>query len=223
MKILLVEDEPKLNQFVKKGLEQNGYCVDSVGNGSEALEMAAVTSYDLVLLDLMLPGQTGFQVLENMKRFNIKIPVMILSALSSSEHVIEGLDKGAIDYVKKPFDFGELLARIRVITRKGEPKQPTHLALDNLELNLLARKVIHNENEIELTKREFSLLEYLLLNCNRVLSRTEIAEKIWEINFDNSSNVIEVHMSSLRKKISGDIIKTKIGIGYYVEGTLIKK
>src|SRR5688572_23934744 len=164
MKILLVEDEPKLNQFVKKGLEQNGYSVDSVGNGSEALEMAAVTNYDLVILDLMLPGQTGFQVLENMKRFNIKMPVMILSALSSSEHVIEGLDKGAIDYVKKPFDFGELLARIRVITRKGEPKQPTQLALDNLKLNLLARKVIHNENEVELTKREFSLLEYLLLN-----------------------------------------------------------
>lgn len=223
MKILLVEDEPKLNQFVKKGLEQHGYSVDSVGNGSEALEMAAVTNYDLVILDLMLPGQTGFQVLENMKRFNIKIPVMILSALSSSEHVIEGLDKGAIDYVKKPFDFGELLARIRVITRKGEPKQPTQLAIDNLELNLLARKVIHNENEVELTKREFSLLEYLLLNCNRVLSKTEIAEKIWEINFDNSSNVIEVHMSSLRKKIPGDLIKTKIGVGYYVEGTLIKK
>src|SRR5689334_2945053 len=124
MKILLVEDEPKLNQFVKKGLEQSGYSVDSTTNGSNAIEMAAVTNYDLVILDLMLPGQSGFEVLDNMKRFNIKIPVMILSALNGSEHVIEGLDKGAIDYVKKPFDFGEFLARVRVIIRKGEPKQP---------------------------------------------------------------------------------------------------
>jgi DNA-binding response OmpR family regulator len=223
MKILLVEDEPKVNQFVKKGLEQNGYSVDSTTNGSVAIEMAAVTNYDLVILDLMLPGQSGFEVLENMKRFNIKMPVMILSALSGSEHVIEGLDKGAVDYVKKPFDFGEFLARVRVITRKGEPKRPTQLAIANLELNLLARKVMYCEQEVELTKREFLLLEYLMLNCNRILSKTEIAEKIWEVNFDGNSNVIEVHMSSLRKKIAGDLIKTKIGVGYFMEGTLIKK
>jgi DNA-binding response OmpR family regulator len=223
MKILLVEDEPKLNQFIKKGLEQQGYLVDSTLNGSEAIELAAITSYDLIVLDLMLPGQSGFEVLENMKRFNIKAPVMILSALGSSEHVIQGLDKGAIDYIKKPFDFGEFLARVRVITRKGEPKQPTQLAIENVELNLLNRSVTQDGIGIELTKREFSLLQYLLVNCNRVLSKTEIAEKIWEINFDNGSNVIEVHMSSLRKKIKGDLIKTKVGIGYYVEGTLIKK
>lgn len=223
MKILLVEDEPKLNQFVKKGLEQNGYSVDSTTNGSTAIEMAAITNYDLVVLDLMLPGQSGFEVLENMKRFNIKIPVMILSALNGSEHVIEGLDKGAIDYVKKPFDFGEFLARVRVIVRKGEPKQPVQLSVGDLELNLLTRKVVHEGNQIELTKREFSLLQYIMNNCNRILSKTEIAEKIWEINFDTGSNVIEVHMSSLRKKIKGDVIKTKVGIGYYIEGTLIKK
>lgn len=223
MKILLVEDEPKLNQFVKKGLEQNGYSVDSTTNGSTAIEMAAVTNYDLVVLDLMLPGQSGFEVLENMKRFNIKIPVMILSALNGSEHVIEGLDKGAIDYVKKPFDFGEFLARVRVIVRKGEPKQPLQLSIGDLELNLLTHKVVHEGNQIELTKREFSLLQYIMNNCNRILSKTEIAEKIWEINFDTGSNVIEVHMSSLRKKIKGDVIKTKVGIGYYIEGTLIKK
>ena len=223
MKILLVEDEPKLNQFVKKGLEQQGYVVDGVTNGAAAIEMAAVTPYDLIILDLMLPGQSGFEVLENMKRFSIKSPVMILSALSNSEHVIEGLDKGAIDYIKKPFDFGELLARVRVITRKGEPKQYTFLSIEALELDLLSRKVKQEGEEIDLTRREFSLLEYLMLNCNRILSKTEITEKIWEINFDAGSNVIEVHMSSLRKKIKGDAIKTKIGVGYYMEGTLIKK
>lgn len=223
MKILLVEDEPKLNEFVRKGLEQHGYSVDSAVNGSMAMEMAAITRYDLVILDLMLPGQNGFEVLENMKQFNIKIPVMILSALSNSEHVIEGLDKGAADYVKKPFDFGEFLARIRVITRKGEPKQPTQIVIDTLELNLLSRKAIQDNIEIELTKREFALLEYLMMNCNRILSKAEIAEKIWEVNFDSGSNVIEVHMSSLRKKIKGDLIKTKVGVGYYTEGILIKK
>src|SRR5690349_7346449 len=118
MKILLVEDEPKLNQFVKKGLEQQGYVVDSTIDGSTALEMVSVTPYDLVILDLMLPGQNGFDVLGNMKQFGIKSPVMIISALGNSEHVIKGLDLGAIDYVRKPFDFGEFLARVRAITRK---------------------------------------------------------------------------------------------------------
>jgi DNA-binding response OmpR family regulator len=223
MKILLVEDEPKLNQFVKKGLEQQGYQVDSVLHGSEAVDLAAVTRYDLIILDLMLPGQSGLDILENLKRFKINSPVMIMSALSGSEHVIEGLDKGAIDYIKKPFDFGEFLARVRVITRKGEPKQATQLIIDSVKLDLLARKATQDDIEIILTKREFTLLEYLMNNCNRVLSKTEIAEKIWEINFDNGSNVIEVHMSALRKKINGDFIKTKVGLGYYIEGVLIKK
>jgi DNA-binding response OmpR family regulator len=223
MKILLVEDEPKLNQFVKKGLEQQGYQVDSVLHGSEAIDLAAVTRYDLIILDLMLPGQSGLDILENLKRFKINSPVMIMSALSGSEHVIEGLDKGAIDYVKKPFDFGEFLARVRVITRKGESKQATQLIIDSVKLDLLARKATQDDSEIILTKREFTLLEYLMNNCNRVLSKTEIAEKIWEINFDNGSNVIEVHMSALRKKINGHFIKTKVGLGYYIEGVLIKK
>jgi two-component system copper resistance phosphate regulon response regulator CusR len=223
MKILLVEDEPRLNEFVKKGLQQNGYVVDSVDNGSEALNLAATEPYDLIVLDLMLPGQSGFDVLDNLKRFNIKIPVMIISALNSADRVIEGLDKGAVDYIKKPFDFGEFLARIRAVTRKGQLSSFTRLRLGNLDMDLLSRKVLYNQQEVMLTKREYALLELLLSNCNRVVSKTEIAEKVWDVNFDMGSNVIEVHLSQLRRKLEApDLIRTKVGIGYYIEGELIR-
>lgn len=223
MKILLVEDEPKLNEFVHKGLRQQGYQVDSVNNGSSALDLAATESYDLIILDLMLPGQSGFDVLDNLRRFEIKIPVMIMSALNGTDRVIEGLDKGAIDYIKKPFDFGEFLARVRAVTRKSQPRSFTRYRIKELEMDLLTRKVTYGEQEIILTNREFSLLELLLANCNRVVSKTEIAEKVWEVNFDMGSNVIEVHLSQLRKKLTGsELIQTKVGIGYYIEGELIR-
>lgn len=223
MKILLVEDEPKLNEFVQKGLRQQGYRVDSVTNGSAALDLAATEPYDLIILDLMLPGQSGFDVLDNLRKFEIKVPVMIMSALNSTDRVIEGLDKGAIDYIKKPFDFGEFLARIRAVTRKSQPRSFTRYKIHELEMDLLTRKVSLGEQEIILTNREFSLLELLLANCNRVVSKTEIAEKVWEVNFDMGSNVIEVHLSQLRKKLVGsELIQTKVGIGYYIEGELIR-
>jgi two-component system copper resistance phosphate regulon response regulator CusR len=223
MKILLVEDEPKLNEFIRKGLEQQGYRVDAVSNGSEALDLAATEKYDLIILDIMLPGISGFDVLVNLNRFGIQVPVIITSALSSSERVVEGLDKGAIDYVKKPFEFNEFLARIRAVTRKGHGKNISRYQVGNLSMDLLSRKVFYQEEEVILTKREFSLLELLLSNCNRIISKTEMAEKVWEVNFDMGSNVIEVHLSQLRKKLgNGDFIQTKVGIGYYIEGELIK-
>ena len=223
MKILVVEDEPKLSQFLKQGLSQQGYAVDTAETGPVALEMASVNNYDLIILDIMLPGQTGFQVLDNLKEFGIKSPVMMLSALSDSTRVIEALDKGAIDYVKKPFDFGELLARVRAIVRKGEPKQFTQLILEDLNLDRVSRKVFLSDQEVDLTKREFLLLEHLMINGNRVISKTEIADKVWDLNFDSGSNVIEVHISALRKKLNNDLIKTKVGLGYYIEGSVIKR
>ncbi|MFM8744419.1 MAG: response regulator transcription factor, partial [Cytophagales bacterium] len=217
MNILLVEDEPKLNEFIRKGLEQQGYRVDAVSNGSEALDLAATEKYDLVILDIMLPGVSGFDVLDNLNRFGIQVPVIITSALSSSERVVEGLDKGAIDYIKKPFEFNEFLARIRAVTRKGHGKNISRYQVGNLSMDLLSRKVFYQEEEVMLTKREFSLLELLLSNCNRIISKTEMAEKVWEVNFDMGSNVIEVHLSQLRKKLgNGDFIQTKVGIGYYI-------
>jgi two-component system copper resistance phosphate regulon response regulator CusR len=223
MKVLIIEDEPKLNEFLKKGLEQQGYAVDSAMNGSAGLELASMGNYDLVILDIMLPGQNGFEVLENLRHFEIKIPVIIISALSSSDRVIEGLDKGAIDYIKKPFDFGELMARIRAAVRRGDAKNFTKYKLGDFQLDLLSRKAWMGDQEIFLTKREFGLMELLLTRTNRVVTKTEIAEKIWEVNFDMGSNVIEVHLSQLRKKLgSNDLIRTKIGTGYYIEGELIK-
>ena len=223
MKILLIEDEPRLNTFLKEGLEQNGYIVDAVMNGSAGLELAAVSIYDLVVLDIMLPGQSGFEVLQNMRQFKINTPVIIISALNSSDHVIQGLDAGAVDYLKKPFDFGEFLARIRAVTRKGDPRSFTKYKVDGLELDLLARKVFLDGSEVMLTKREFALLELLITHSNRVLSKTEISEKVWEVNFDMGSNVIEVHLSQLRRKLKDGIIHTKVGMGYYIEGELLKQ
>jgi DNA-binding response OmpR family regulator len=222
MKILIIEDEPKLNAHIRKGLQQQGYTVDATENGSEGIELASVGSYDLVILDLMLPGQNGFEVLDNIKSFGIKVPVIVISALNHSDKVIEALDKGAVDYIKKPFDFGEFLARVRAVTRKGNARSFTRMKLDALEMDLISRKVFCEGNEIQLTKREFSLLELLVTNCNRVLSKAEITEKIWEVNFDMGSNVIEVHLSQLRKKLNDGFIHTKIGMGYYTEGNLIR-
>ncbi len=223
LKILLIEDEPRLNEHLRKGLVQQGYTVDAAFNGSEGLELASSAQYDVVVLDVMLPGQSGFDILDNFKRFNIKTPVIIISALSNSERVIEGLDKGAVDYIKKPFDFGEFLARIRAVTRKPGGRHYTYYRVGDLEMDLISRKVLLQKNELMLTKREFTLLELLMTNCNRVLSKTEIAEKVWEVNFDMSSNVIEVHLSQLRKKLSDTIIHTKVGMGYYIEGELIRQ
>jgi DNA-binding response OmpR family regulator len=222
MKILLIEDEPKLNEHIRKGLEGQGYTVDSALNGSEGLELAAAGTYELIILDIMLPGQSGLEVLDNLKRFEIKSPVIIISALNSSDRVIEGLDKGAVDYIKKPFDFGEFLARVRAVTRKQDARQYTRLKLESLEMDLIARKVFLEGREVQLTNREFSLLELLLSNCNRILSKTQITEKVWEVSFDMGSNVIEVHLSQLRKKLNDQIIKTKVGMGYYIAGDLIK-
>jgi DNA-binding response OmpR family regulator len=221
MKILLVEDEPRLNSFICKGLEQQGYAVDAVSTGSEALNLAATERYDLVILDVMLPGISGFEVLENLKRFEIKVPVIMVSALNSSERVIEGLDKGAVDYIKKPFDFGEFLARVRAVTRKGLSRSFTNFKLAHLELDLLSRKVFSNQQEVALTKREFALLELLIANSNRVISKTEIAEKVWEASFDMGSNVIEVHLSQLRKKLGDpDLIETKVALGIIFRANL---
>jgi DNA-binding response OmpR family regulator len=222
MKILLIEDEPKLNDHIRKGLEQQGYTVDATWNGSEGLEFASVGSYDLIILDLMLPGQSGFEVLDNLKKFGLKIPVIIISALNGSDRVIEGLDRGAVDYIKKPFDFGEFLARIRAVTRKQDARHYTRIRVNDLEMNLITRKVFSDGREVDLTKREFALLELFMSNCNRVLSKAEITEKVWEVSFDMASNVIEVHLSQLRKKLNNDIIHTKIGMGYYMEGVLSK-
>lgn len=227
MKILLVEDEAKLASFIKKGLLENGHSVEVEHDGNAAMETAACHNFDLILLDIMLPGQDGFDLLKNLRGFNVVTPVIFISALSQTDNVIKGLDLGAVDYIRKPFDFEELLARIRNVERKFSSNRFTILQVDDLSVDLVKREVSRNGETIELSKREFSILELLMRNANRVLSKAEITEKIWNINFDMGSNVIEVHMHQLRKKVDSSsekkLLSTQVGFGYKIQGSLIKK
>lgn len=227
MKLLLIEDEAKLADFLLKGLTSAGHNVTAMSNGSSGLEAAASEEFDLILLDIMLPGQNGFDVMQNLRSFKIETPVIFLSALSESDHVIKGLDIGAVDYIRKPFDFDELEARIRNVERKFINKRFTILMVENLKVDLLKREVMRENELIELSKREFSMLELLMRNANRVLSKMEITRQIWNIDFDMGSNVIEVHMHQLRKKIDAafdkKLIQTQVGYGYKIQGELLTK
>lgn len=216
-----MEDEARLAEFVRQGLAQAGHVADVADNGATGLEMAAALPYDVILLDLMLPGQNGFDVLRNLREFGLPTPVIIVSALSGTEHVIRGLDAGAVDYLRKPFAFEELLARLRAVQRKTQaPGEATTLRLADLELDLVQRRVTRAGQPLPLTNREFALLELLLRSPNRVVTKTRIAEKVWEVDFDMGSNVIEVHISQLRRKIDRafpdlpPLLETVVGHGY---------
>ncbi|MCX6217122.1 response regulator transcription factor [Spirosoma sp.] len=223
MKILVIEDERKLARFIKQGLEQHGHVADLTYSGSEGLDHIAGGLYDLVLLDLMLPGQTGFEVLQNLRAFGLTVPVMILSALSDPERVVQGLDLGAVDYLRKPFDFNELLARIRVLQRRATTGNDVVLRVADLEMRLVSHEVHKNDVHLDLTNREFALLELLMRRAGQLVTKNEIAEKVWAMDFDMGSNVIEVHIYQLRKKLDTNgmpgLIETLIGRGYRLKTT----
>lgn len=221
MRILLIEDETRLATFVCQGLAQAGHTADVADNGATGLEMAAALPYDAILLDLMLPGQNGFDVLRNLRTFGLTTPVLIMSALSDTEHVIRGLDAGAVDYLRKPFVFDELLARLRAVQRKTDaPTDGATLHLADLSLDPVHRRVTRAGQPLRLTNREFALLELLLRNAGRVVTKTRIAEKVWEVDYDMGSNVIEVHLSQLRRKLDRafpdlpPLLETVVGHGY---------
>lgn len=223
---MLVEDEVKLSELVKHGLEQVGHSISLSSHGRGAVEQVRSDDFDLILLDVMLPDQNGFDVLKAIRKSRVETPVIFISALSESEHVIKGLDLGAVDYIKKPFDFEELKARIRNVQRKFGSDRVSILKIEDLTMDLIKRDVYRAGMPIELSKREFSILELLLSNTNRPISKAEITEKIWNINFDMGTNVIEVHLHQLRKKIDHDfdrkLIETRVGEGYLIKGELIK-
>lgn len=223
MKILVVEDEQKLAGFIHQGLQQAGYLVQISNNGSEALNKVASETYDLILLDLMLPGMTGIEVLKNMRAFNISSPVIILSALSGTSQVVEALDLGAVDYIKKPFEWDELLARIRILQRKIFASESTRIQINDLTIDLMTRQVTRSETQITLTAKEFALLEYLIRNLNRVVSKNQILENVWNMDFDPESNIVEVYMHQLRRKIDkgfdNPLIQTVVGVGYKLTGS----
>ncbi|WP_426489920.1 response regulator [Hymenobacter sp. 102] len=220
MRILLIEDEARLAAFVQQGLRQAGHVADVADNGAAGLELAATTPYDVILLDLMLPGQNGFEVLGNLREFGLSTPVIILSALSDTAHVIRGLDAGAVDYLRKPFEFDELLARLRIVQRKATGAGATTLRLADLELDPVQRRVTRGGQPLTLTNREFALLELLLRNAGRVVTKTRMAEKVWDVDYDMGSNVIEVHLSQLRRKLDRafphlpPLLETVVGHGY---------
>lgn len=223
MKILVVEDEQKLAGFIHQGLQQAGYLVQVSNNGSEALNKIASETFNLILLDLMLPGMTGIEILKNMRAFNISCPVIILSALSGTPQVVEGLDLGAVDYIKKPFEWDELLARIRILQRKILVSESTGILINDLTIDLMTRQVTRSETQITLTAKEFALLEYLIRNLNRVVSKNQILENVWNMDFDPESNIVEVYMHQLRRKIDkgfdSALIQTVVGVGYKLTGS----
>ncbi len=222
MKILVIEDEQSLARFIGKGLQQAGYMVQVCNDGAKGLEIAATDKIDLILLDLMLPNTNGFDILNNLRSFNIITPVIIISALSDTAQVVKGLDLGAVDYIKKPFEWEELLARIRVLQKKVTGTEATKIHISDLTVDITARKVNRGGQDIKLTAKEFLLLEYLARNANRVMSKNQIMENVWEMDFDPGSNIVEVHLYQLRKKIDKGfdepLLETVVGLGYTLKG-----
>lgn len=222
MKILVVEDEPKVSSFIKKGLEEQAYEVDVAYDGYFGQKLAIENEYDLIILDVILPKQSGVEVCRQIRQQKSATPILMLTALGSTEDKILGLDSGADDYLVKPFVFQELLARIRALTRRVY-EVPTNeiLKIADLELNLTKKMVSRSGVPINLTAREFALLYYLLRNKERVVSRVDIIEQVWETSFDTGSNVIDVYINFLRKKIDKDfspkLIHTLVGMGYVLK------
>ena len=217
MRILVVEDEKKIAGFIKRGLKEEGYAVDVAGDGEEGYELAAVNDYDLIILDLMLPRCDGITLCKKLRAEKFEAPIIMLTAKTSVHDKVTGLDAGANDYLTKPFAFEELLARMRVLLRRSV--QPaTQLQVADLVLDLLSHKVTRADREIVLSSREFALLEYLMRNAGSVVTRTMISEHVWDIDFDTSTNVIDVYINYLRNKIDVDfdkkLIQTIRGRGY---------
>lgn len=220
MKILIVEDEPKVASFIKKGLEENNYEAEIAYDGISGEKLAHIYKYDLYILDIIIPGISGLDLCKKLKMLNPNVPVIMLTALGTTDDKLIGFDSGADDYMIKPFEFRELLARIKVLLKTANQSvdNSNKLISGDLELDL-DRKTARRENtQIELTAREFSLLEYFMRNSGRVLSRNDIAEKVWDVSFDSGTNVVDVYVNFLRKKIDKEfdrkMIHTKVGFGY---------
>ena len=222
-KILIVEDEPKVANFIKKGLDELTFAVDVVYDGIAGRDRALTGSFDVIMLDVNLPGINGFEICKQLRDRSILTPVLMLTALGSTDDKLAGFDSGADDYLVKPFEFRELVARVRALIKRVQvAKRPQNIiTVANLEINTDAKTVKRNDTLIELTAKEFNLLEYLVKNQGRVVSRAEISEHIWDINFDTGTNIIDVYVNFLRKKIDRDftpkLIHTVIGMGYILK------
>jgi len=221
MRILIIEDEKKTAAFLKKGLMENGFVVDVAHTAEEGLLQEHETDYDLVILDVMLPDKSGWFVFKEMRQKDSNTPVLFLTARDSVEDRVKGLELGADDYLVKPFAFSELLARVRVVLRRSPVQQPQTIEIADLQIDLLKRKVKRAGQQIELTQKEFVLLTLLAQRSGDVLSRTMIAEQVWDMNFDSDTNVVDVAIRRLRSKVddpfASKLIHTMRGVGYVLE------
>lgn len=220
MRVLVVEDERRIAEFISKGLTEAGYAVDVAHDGDEALDWVAVVDFDLIVLDVMLPQRDGIEVATTLRARNVATPILMLTARDAVDDRIRGLDSGADDYLVKPFAFGELLARLRALSRREPVVTNPTLRVADLTLDTTTRIVQRNGQTIDLTNKEYALLEYLMRHPNQVLTRTMIAEHVWNYDFDNATNVIDVHIRYLRRKIDDPfdvkLIQTVRGAGYRI-------
>jgi len=221
MRILVIEDEVKIAQFIKRGLKEEGYAVDVANDGEEGHFMLSSNDYDAIILDLMLPKIDGLTLCSTLRKEGNQTPIIMLTAKDTVKDKVKGLDSGADDYLPKPFAFEELLARVRVLLRKKDSRVQTQLKVDDLTLDLLTHKVTREGREIELTVKEYALLEYLMRNAGNIVTRTMISEHVWDINFDTFTNVIDVYINYLRNKIDSGfadkMIHTVRGKGYLLK------
>ena len=221
MKILLIEDEQKVSAFIKRGLEVERFTVETAFDGMKGFEMAQDTTFDVIILDLMLPGLHGFAILRKLREKDIRTPVIILTSKGEIDDKIHGLNLGADDYLVKPFSFGELLARIRVLLRRSNNQTDPVVIIGNFEINMMTHEVKRGDQKIELTAKEYALLEFFIHNVNRALNRISIAEHVWHYDFDTGTNFIDVYVNRLRNKL-GDkgehrLIQTVRGYGYIMK------
>lgn len=223
MKLLVIEDEPKVASFLKQGLEEQNHEITLCHDGNNAIKLAKENQYDVIILDIMIPQMDGLEVAKELRHEGNKTPILMLTALGSTDEKVLGLDAGADDYLVKPFEFKELLARLRALSKRNTDNLSGQkiLTLNDLELDLNLRVARRGGLTIDLTTKEFSLLEYFIRNKNRVITRTEILEKVWDSGFDTTTNVIDVYINFIRKKIDKDfptkIIHTIVGMGYIVK------
>jgi two-component system copper resistance phosphate regulon response regulator CusR len=217
MQLLIVEDEPKIAQFIHDAIQGLGYTASLVGNGAQARNLFSNFEFDLVILDILLPDDDGVKICQHFKKQKKHIPILMLTTLNSIQHKVTGLDSGADDYMTKPFVIEELQARVRALLRRNQ-ESSSILKCADLSIDLIKRTVIRGEQNIKLTTKEFSLLEYLCRNQDRPLTRSQIAQHVWDINFDPESNIVDVYIKQIRKKLDHNpevkLIKTIVGIGY---------
>jgi two-component system, OmpR family, response regulator len=218
MRVLIVEDEKKLAELIARGLREEGHAVDVVGNGEEAVWLAQSTGFDAIVLDLMLPGLDGFAVCRQLRGKGVWTPVLMLTAREAVEDRVAGLDAGADDYLAKPFSFDELVARLRALLRRAPVERPTLLAVGELRLDPASHRAYRGDDELDLSAKEFALLELFMRNPGAVLSRDQLLDGAWDMSFERRSNVIDVYVRYLRGKVGRNAIETVRGVGYRLRG-----